>query len=99
MTTQTASGTPGTIPGPDLLNHFLHQMMFIRRFEERAGELYTKGKIRGFLHLYIGEEACAVGSINALEERDRLITHYRDHGHAIARGIEPNRVMAELFGR
>jgi pyruvate dehydrogenase E1 component alpha subunit len=98
LSTRTVSGRTA-IPGPDLLNHFLHQMMFIRRFEERCGEMYTKGKIRGFLHLYIGEEACAVGSINALRPEDRLITHYRDHGHAIARGIDPNRVMAELFGR
>ena len=74
-------------------------MMLIRRFEERAGEMYTKGKIRGFLHLYIGEEACAVGALNALAEQDRVITHYRDHGHAIARGIDPKRIMAELYGR
>ncbi|MBI2766424.1 MAG: pyruvate dehydrogenase (acetyl-transferring) E1 component subunit alpha [Chloroflexi bacterium] len=74
-------------------------MLLIRRFEERTGEMYTKGKVRGFLHLYIGEEACAVGSISALRPQDKLITHYRDHGHAIARGIAPQRIMAELFGR
>lgn len=84
---------------PELLRRFLRQMMLIRRFEERSGEMYTKGKIRGFLHLYTGEEACAVGALNALAEHDRVITHYRDHGHAIARGIEPRRIMAELFGR
>src|SRR5690606_24939829 len=61
LTTKTASGTTA-IPGPDLLHHFLYQMILIRRFEERSAEMYTKGKIRGFLHLYIGEEACAVGS-------------------------------------
>jgi pyruvate dehydrogenase E1 component alpha subunit len=61
--------------------------------------MYTKGKVRGFLHLYIGEEACAVGSVSALEPQDRMITHYREHGHAIARGIDPRRIMAELFGR
>ncbi len=98
MTTKTASGTTA-IPGPDLLHHFLYQMILIRRFEERSAEMYTKGKIRGFLHLYIGEEACAVGSINALGPEDRLIAHYREHGHAIARGIDPKAVMAELFGR
>jgi len=98
LTTKTVSGTTA-IPGPDLLHHFLYQMLLIRRFEERAGEMYTKGKIRGFLHLYIGEEACAVGSINALRPEDRLIAHYREHGHAIARGIDPKAVMAELFGR
>lgn len=74
-------------------------MMLIRRFEEKAGEMYTKGKIHGFLHLYTGQEACAVGAIDALEERDHIFTHYRDHGHAIARGMDPKRVMAELFGR
>ncbi|MSQ29509.1 MAG: pyruvate dehydrogenase (acetyl-transferring) E1 component subunit alpha [Dehalococcoidia bacterium] len=74
-------------------------MVFMRRFEEKCGEMYTRGKIRGFLHLYTGQEACAVGMISALEERDRIVTHYRDHGHAIARGLDPNRIMAELFGK
>lgn len=100
MTTETRSttGIPEGI-SREQLDHFLYQMLLIRRFEERTGEMYTRGKVRGFLHLYIGEEACAVGAINALEPRDGLITHYRDHGHAIARGIEPKRIMAELFGR
>lgn len=98
MSTETITPTVET-PSPELLHHFLYQMMYIRRFEERTGEMYTKGKVRGFLHLYIGQEACAVGSINALRKEDRLITHYRDHGHAIARGIDPKAVMAELFGR
>jgi len=86
-------------PGAEELGLFLYQMMLIRRFEEKAGEMYAKGKVRGFLHLYTGQEACAVGAVNALEARDKVITHYRDHGHALARGLEPNRVMAELFGR
>jgi len=100
MTTQATAPT-GIPEGftPDLLDYMLHQMLFMRRFEERTGEMYTKGKIRGFLHLYIGEEACAVGSISALQPQDGLITHYREHGHAIARGIDPKRIMAELFGR
>jgi pyruvate dehydrogenase E1 component alpha subunit len=85
--------------GAEQLGLFLYQMVLIRRFEERCGELYTKGKIRGFLHLYTGQEACAVGSINCLEARDKLLTHYRDHGHALARGLDPNRVMAELYGK
>lgn len=85
--------------GAEQLAKFLYQMVFIRRFEEKCGEMYTKGKIRGFLHLYTGQEACAVGAINALAERDKIYTHYRDHGHAIARGMDPKRVMAELFGR
>lgn len=85
--------------GAERLGMFLYQMVLIRRFEEKCGELYTKGKIRGFLHLYTGQEACAVGSIACLEERDKILTHYRDHGHALARGLDPNRVMAELFGK
>jgi pyruvate dehydrogenase E1 component alpha subunit len=80
-------------------DQFLYEMVLIRRFEEKAGEMYTKGKIRGFLHLYTGQEACAVGALHALEARDKIVTHYRDHGHAIARGLDPKRVMAELFGR
>ncbi len=86
-------------PGAEQLGLFLYQMMLIRRFEEKAGEMYTRGKVRGFLHLYSGEEACAVGAINALEPEDKIVTHYRDHGHALARGIEPRRIMAELYGR
>jgi pyruvate dehydrogenase E1 component alpha subunit len=86
-------------PGAEDLGLFLYQMMLIRRFEEKAGEMYTKGKVRGFLHLYTGQEACAVGAIHALASQDKIVTHYRDHGHALARGLEPNRVMAELFGR
>jgi pyruvate dehydrogenase E1 component subunit alpha len=81
------------------LGSFLYQMLLIRRFENKTAEMYTKGKVRGFLHLYNGEEACGVGAINALGERDKIVTHYRDHGHALARGLEPNRIMAELFGR
>jgi pyruvate dehydrogenase E1 component alpha subunit len=74
-------------------------MLLIRRFEERAGEMYTKAKIGGFLHLCIGEEATIVGSVNALADTDYLISTYREHGQAIARGTNPNVVMAELFGK
>ncbi len=81
-----------------LLN-FLHQMLLIRKFEDKAGELYARGKIAGFLHLYNGEEAVAVGAVSILEERDRLVTHYRDHGYALARGMDVNRCMAELYGK
>jgi pyruvate dehydrogenase E1 component alpha subunit len=83
----------------EMADQFLYEMVLIRRFEEKAGEMYTKGKVRGFLHLYTGQEACAVGALHALEERDKIVTHYRDHGHAIARGLDPQRIMAELFGR
>jgi pyruvate dehydrogenase E1 component alpha subunit len=75
------------------------QMVLIRRFEEKAAELYAEGKIGGFLHLYIGEEAIAVGGGKALQPNDHLFTAYRDHGWAIARGLDPQRVMAELMGK
>ena len=74
-------------------------MFLIRQFELACGENYTKGNIRGFLHLYIGQEATAVGSISNLEDEDYIVTHYRDHGHALARGLDVNRSMAELFGK
>ena len=78
----------------------LYKMMFlIRRFEEKAAEMYVRGKITGFSHLYIGEEAVAVGAITELNERDYVISSYRDHGHCIAKGADPSVVMAELFGR
>ncbi len=97
MTTETSIA--GTDLGSEQLGKFLYEMLLIRRFEEKCGEVYTKGKIRGFLHLYTGQEACAVGSIACLEEKDKILTHYRDHGHALARGLDPNRVMAELYGK
>ncbi len=99
MSTETAPPATFADLGQEQLGRFLYQMMFIRRFEEKTGEMYTRGKVRGFLHLYTGQEACAVGVMAALEERDKVITHYRDHGHALARGLDPGRVMAELFGR
>jgi pyruvate dehydrogenase E1 component alpha subunit len=75
------------------------QMKMIRVFEETCGHQYMRGNIRGFLHLYIGEEAIAAGAISTLAPQDYIYTHYRDHGHALARGMDPNRVMAELFGK
>jgi len=78
---------------------FYRQMVLIRKFEDKAGEQYGRGKIGGFLHLYIGEEACAVGAINALRHADYLVTHYRDHGHAMVKGCSPRAVMAELYGK
>jgi pyruvate dehydrogenase E1 component alpha subunit len=77
----------------------LRTMMQIRRFEEKAAEMYARGKIKGFLHLYIGQEAIATGAIAAVRDNDYIVSHYREHGHALARGLDPNRVMAELFGR
>ena len=75
------------------------QMYLIRQFELACGENYSKGLIRGFLHLYIGQEATGVGAISTLREDDYVVSHYRDHGHALARGLDVNRAMAELFGR
>jgi pyruvate dehydrogenase E1 component alpha subunit len=87
------------LPEADVAREWLATMMLIRRFEERAGEMYAKAKVGGFLHLAIGEEATIVGSTRALRDQDYLISTYRSHGHTLARGSDPNRVMAELFGR
>jgi pyruvate dehydrogenase E1 component alpha subunit len=93
-----AAGDPA-LPEAGTAREWLATMMLIRRFEERAGEMYAKAKIGGFLHLAIGEEATIVGAVRALRDEDYLISTYRSHGHAIARGTSPNAVMAELFGR
>ena len=77
----------------------LTDMLRIRRMEEKAAELYGAGKIRGFLHLYIGEEACAVGVIHALDGADNIVATYREHGHALVRGIPMKSIMAEMFGK
>jgi len=77
----------------------LKQMMLIRRFEEKCAEVYTQEKIRGFLHLYIGEEALAVGVMQSLTDEDYILATYREHGHALARGIDPGKIMAEMYGR
>ncbi len=76
-----------------------YQMTLIRRFEEKAAEMYARGRVRGFLHLYIGQEAVAVGAISRLRPTDYIVSHYREHGHALARGLEAPRIMAELFGK
>ena len=78
---------------------FYKKMLLIRRFEEQCSRLYMEQKIKGFLHLYIGEEAIATGAISALRDDDYIITHYRDHGHALARGLDPGAIMAELMGK
>jgi pyruvate dehydrogenase E1 component alpha subunit len=83
------------VEGLDLLRHMLR----IRRFEEKCAELYSAGAIRGFLHLYIGEEAVAVGVMRALTPGDAVVATYREHGHALARGIAPGPIMAEMFGK
>ncbi len=77
----------------------LRQMIRIRRFEEKCAELYSASKIRGFLHLYIGEEAVAVGAMQALGPDDAVVATYREHGHALARGVSANSIMAEMYGK
>jgi pyruvate dehydrogenase E1 component alpha subunit len=79
--------------------HLLREMVRIRRFEERCVELYSAMKIRGFLHLYIGEEAIAAGVMRALRPDDAVVATYREHGHALARGVSARRIMAEMFGK
>ena len=79
--------------------HLLREMLRIRRFEERCAELYTEEKIRGFLHLYIGEEAIAVGVMQCLSPEDAVVTTYREHGHALARGLPMTSLMAEMYGK
>lgn len=78
---------------------FYRQMLLIRRFEEKSAQLYTEQKIRGFLHLYIGEEAVATGIMDALTPQDGVVATYREHGHALVRGIPATKVMAELYGK
>jgi pyruvate dehydrogenase E1 component alpha subunit len=101
---QTMATTPETteqyagLSGEQLIEMY-RQMVLIRNFEEKCQEMYTRAKIGGFLHLYVGQEAVAVGTIGALKPEDHIITHYRDHGHAIARGLDTNALMAELFGK
>ena len=77
----------------------LKQMLRVRRFEEKCAELYTKEKIRGFLHLYIGEEAVATGIMQALGEEDAVVATYREHGHALLRGVPAGEIMAEMYGK
>lgn len=96
-------GRPGDLAeipvSRDQLMEWYRQMALIRRVEELAAKAYTQRKILGFCHLYIGQEAVAVGAIGALEDQDVVVTAYRDHGHALARGVSARAVMAELFGK
>jgi pyruvate dehydrogenase E1 component alpha subunit len=101
MTTAEAALAHPRVGGIDrsTARSWLGQMLLIRRFEERAAELYGEGRIRGFLHLSIGEEAVSVAAMAALTEADNVVSTYREHGHALSRGIPPGAVMAELFGK
>jgi pyruvate dehydrogenase E1 component alpha subunit len=97
--TAKGNGKAGTVNDPDVLRKCYRDMLLIRRFEERAGQLYGMGLIGGFCHLYIGQEAVVIGMQAAIEASDALITSYRDHGHMLACGMDPKGVMAELTGR
>lgn len=87
------------LPAPEHAFALLRDMVRVRRLEERCAELYTEEKIRGFLHLYIGEEAVAVGAIQALRPDDAVVATYREHGHALVRGLSARAIMAEMFGK
>src|SRR5881394_3054044 len=93
------SATPPFVEDHDTLVKIYHQMVLIRRFEEKCAESYSLGKIGGFCHLYIGQEAVGVGAISALRPDDYVLTSYREHGQAIAKGMSPDAVMAELYGK
>ena len=79
--------------------YWFENMLLMRKFEEKAGQLYGQQKIRGFCHLYIGQEACVAGAVSALDKNDKYITAYRDHAHPIGLGSDPKAIMAELFGK
>ena len=83
----------------DTLVNLYHQMLLVRRFEEKSAEAYSSGKIGGFCHLYIGQEAVAIGAISAIRKDDYVLCSYREHAHAIAKGMTPESVMAELYGK
>jgi pyruvate dehydrogenase E1 component alpha subunit len=100
----TTLAPPAQVPAPAAIERdhailLLRQMLLIRRFEEKCAELYSLGKIRGFLHLYIGEEAVAVGAMQALTPDDGVVATYREHGHALARGMPAGALMAEMYGK
>jgi len=99
VTTTARSTKDPAPPQAELQLRMLRQMLLVRRFEEKAAEAYALGKIGGFCHLYIGQEAVAVGSLAALRDDDYVICSYREHGQALVRGIPPRAVMAELFGK
>ena len=94
-----SGGDPVDDLSEEQLQQLLYDMMLIRRFEERTMQSYQQAKIGGFCHIYIGQEATAVGSIAALKDDDPIVTAYRDHGHALARGMDPNACMAEMYGK
>lgn len=96
MTGTSARGTGNADPGH--ARHLLHQMLRVRRLEEQCVELYSAAKIRGFLHVYIGEEAVAAGVMSTLEPDDAVVATYREHGHALLRGVSAGAILAEMYG-
>src|SRR3972149_1038875 len=96
---QARTIAPAAKVDAELARRLLSQMLLIRRFEERAAEMYALGKIGGFLPLYISEEAVGVGASSVLRPDDYVISAYRENGHCLAKGSDPRRMMAELFGR
>jgi pyruvate dehydrogenase E1 component alpha subunit len=96
---QTKVALPSARLDTELARRVLTQMQLVRRFEEKAAEMYAMGKIGGFLHLYIGKEAVAVGATSVTRPDDYVVSSYREHGHCLAKGSDPKRIMAELFGR
>ena len=102
MAVEHRAAPPPTGPVPwhkEFALRLLADMVRIRRMEEKSAEMYGAGKIRGFLHLYIGEEATAVGALHALAAADNIVATYREHGHALVRGMSMNSIMAEMYGK
>jgi pyruvate dehydrogenase E1 component alpha subunit len=99
ISTRASEQVAHVIPGAGQLRQYYRDMLLVRRFEERAARAYTEALIGGYCHLNLGEEAAVVGLMAALKPTDYLFTNYREHGYALLRGIDPNRVMAELYGR
>jgi len=99
-TTEPQATSPATLEfSKEVYMRWYEQMQLMRKFEEKAGQLYGQQKIKGFCHLYIGQEACVAGAVSALEVGDKYITAYRDHAHPLALGTSPNAIMAELFAK
>ena len=96
---KASNSNKASVPSKDVLKDLYREMLLIRRFEEKAGQLYGMGLIGGFCHLYIGQEAVVIGIQSMQEDQDSVITAYRDHGHMLATGMDPKGVMAELTGR
>ncbi|HYH56516.1 MAG TPA: thiamine pyrophosphate-dependent enzyme, partial [Anseongella sp.] len=98
-TTETRTEAASVPVTKETYLQWYESMLLMRRFEEKSGQLYGQQKIRGFCHLYIGQEAVIAGTISAIRQEDPIITAYRDHAHALGKGITPRAIMAELYGK